>query len=160
MIFVTVGTQLPFDRLLTAVDTWLEGKGTKAFAQSGGGRADWRHLESKSFLTPQEFDVHFEQAELIVAHAGMGSILSALATGKPLVIMPRRAAFGEHRNDHQMATARRFAAMSGVKVVFDENEIPLALDELVGAANVGDSAVISPYAPELFLERIRGLING
>ena len=66
----------------------------------------------------------------IVAHAGMGTILTALELGKPLLIMPRRAALGEHRNDHQLATAERFAAVDGVKVAFDETEFALKLDEL------------------------------
>ena len=48
-----------------------------------------------------------DAAAAIVAHAGMGTILTALETGKRLLVMPRRAALGEHRNDHQLATVSR-----------------------------------------------------
>ncbi len=59
-----------------------------------------------------------QAATAIVAHAGMGTILTALEMGKPLLVMPRRAALGEHRNDHQLATASRFAELGRVKVAF------------------------------------------
>jgi UDP-N-acetylglucosamine transferase subunit ALG13 len=92
-----------------------------------------------------------------VAHAGMGSILTALEIGKPLVIMPRRAALGEHRNDHQLATAQRFAGRDGVAVAIDETELPLRLDEL---HDVSSQPRISPYAPDELVAALRAFIAG
>ncbi len=68
------------------------------------------------------------EAELIVAHAGMGSILTALELGRPILVMPRLGARRETRNDHQVATARRFRALGHVAVAFDEHELVEALD--------------------------------
>jgi UDP-N-acetylglucosamine transferase subunit ALG13 len=67
-------------------------------------------------------------ADLVVAHAGMGTILTRLETGLPMLVMPRQAALGEHRNDHQIATARRLAHLPGLSVVADETELARALD--------------------------------
>jgi UDP-N-acetylglucosamine transferase subunit ALG13 len=49
----------------------------------------------------------------------MGTILSAAELGKPVILMPRRAKFGEHRNDHQQDTAREMARLSNVTVAED-----------------------------------------
>ena len=96
-------------------------------------------------------------AKAIVAHAGMGTILTALEMGKPLLVMPRRAALGEHRNDHQLATAHRFAELGRVNVAFDETELPLRLDELDGVAA---QPRISASAPDDFVARVRAFIVG
>lgn len=58
----------------------------------------------------------------------MGSILSARALGKPILLMPRRAALGEHRNDHQLDTAAEMAALPHVRVVETAEDLATALD--------------------------------
>jgi hypothetical protein len=63
----------------------------------------------------------------------MGTILSAAELGKPLILMPRRAQFQEHRNDHQLDTAREMVRLSNVTVVQDQKELHDALDRF--AAN-------------------------
>ena len=87
----------------------------------------------------------------------MGTILTALEIGKPLLVMPRRASLGEHRNEHQLATAHRFAEVGRVRVAFDEAALPLALDEL---DYVGTQPQISPYAPDAFVAALRAFIGG
>ena len=139
MIFLTVGTQLPFDRLVRAVDAWAgeRGAGDKVFgqiAEPGKGGHLPRHFDWVPHLDPEVFRHRFSAANLIVAHAGMGSLISALTASKPILILPRRAAIGEHRNDHQLATARHFAGRSGVTTCMDETEVGPALDHLISAS--------------------------
>ena len=69
-----------------------------------------------------------QRAKVIVAHAGMGSIISALELGKPIVVMPRHGALRETRNDHQVATAKRFGAQGRVVVAQDEHDFAAKLD--------------------------------
>ncbi len=75
------------------------------------------------FLAPDEFNTLFDKARLVVSHAGMGTILSALQKDKPIIVFPRIAAFGEHRNEHQLATARKFKEMGTVNVAMNEEEL-------------------------------------
>ena len=158
MIFVTVGTQLSFDRLIAAVDAWAgAAPGRAVFAQTGPSRLSPRHIEHARFISPQECRERMMAADAIVAHAGMGTILSALEFGKPLLVMPRRAALGEHRNDHQLATAHRFAELGRIKVAFDETELPLRLDELDRASA---QPRISAYASDEFVSALRAFIAG
>ena len=86
MIFLTVGSELAFDRLVKAVDHWC---GLHNFNEVFGQIADkgpngYRPLnfEYTEFISPEEYCRRYEEAELIVGHAGMGSIITALAKAK------------------------------------------------------------------------------
>ena len=124
MIFVTVGGQLPFDRLVHAVDRWaMDQKRKDVFAQIGNSNRPPNHIQWKRFLSPADFQSRAGEAELIIAHAGMGSILTALEFGKRIVVMPRRRHLGEIRSDHQWATINRLGGAIGVASAADENEL-------------------------------------
>lgn len=158
MIFVTVGTQLPFDRLMQAVDSWAQAHpDVRVFAQIGPGEYKPQHMEWSAFVTPAEFDEYYAQARAVVAHAGMGTILTALQMAKPLLVLPRKADLGEHRNDHQVATARRFDAMGKVAVAFDESELPDKLDALLESQA---SEKIGAEASPGLIAAVRGFIHG
>ncbi len=159
MIFVTVGTQLTFDRMVSAVDTWAATSGDDVFAQVGPTDIHFNHIRQSAFLEPKDFDHYFNAAGLVIAHAGMGSILTAMSYGKRIIIMPRKAGLGEHRNDHQLATARSFVAHAGVSVAWDEDELITLLHQTDSTAMKQDLAQIPNTAPELFIQKLRELIN-
>lgn len=158
MIFVTVGTQLPFDRLIKTVDDWCSESDTDVFAQIGPSNNIYHNLKHKPFLDPVEFDNYFSNANLIIAHAGMGSILTALTYGKQLIIMPRKANLGEHRNDHQMATAKRFENKEGVFVAWNEQE----LSKLLNEPTISNKVTLkrhAEYADSQFISNLIKLLN-
>jgi UDP-N-acetylglucosamine transferase subunit ALG13 len=158
VIFVTVGTQLPFDRLVKGVDEWAAARGrSDVFAQIGPAAYEPRHMRWQRFVSPEEFRARFEEADVIVAHAGMGSIIEALCHAKPILVMPRRAALREHRNDHQVATVRRLLQMGRIRAALDEHELPAKLDEIVDAAAL---APIGPFASQRLLDAIREVVLG
>lgn len=144
MIFVTVGTDLPFDRMVRVIDRWAGEHGRDdVFAQIGEG--GWRpeHIGFSEFLQPPDFTRRFREAGVIISHAGMGTILSALHHGKPILVMPKKASLGEHRNEHQTATARHMKELGNVNVAFDEQELRARLDrldELVQPRRIGGHA--------------------
>ena len=157
MIFVTVGTQLPFDRLIKGIDEWAGEQGQEdIFAQIGPTNLEPAHLEWSPFIDTEEFRRRVEEADLIVAHAGMGSIITALELAKPIVVMPRREALGEHRNDHQMATAGRFAAQRGISVVHNKDELKNVLD---GLDQLKSETSISSEADPQLIATLRDFIN-
>lgn len=149
MIFVTVGGQMPFDRLIRAVDAWHRSSGRELCIQYQIG--DGRYLpESGSwvrFLDALEFNQRMKAASLIVAHAGMGSILTALELGKPILVMPRLGRLQETRNDHQVATASALRKLKEIHVALDEVQLKEQLsriDRLHRGCRVGSWA-----SPEL-----------
>lgn len=110
MIFVTVGGHTPFDRLVRSVDRWARERGcSDVFAQIGATSCCPTYISWTHFISPDCFDNMIEQADVMVAHAGIGSILAAMQHRKPLIVMPRKGGLRETRNDHQLATAKRFA---------------------------------------------------
>lgn len=119
MIFVSVGTQLPFPRMIDIIDTWAgQHRTEKIVAQIAEKRA-LNYIEATDFLTANIFKKYISQADIIVSHAGMGNIITALEYGKPIIIFPRKAVLNEHRNDHQVATAKKFSNHPMVYVTED-----------------------------------------
>lgn len=123
MIFVTTGTQLPFDRLIRIIDELAPQLHEEVIAQVYKCGFTPKNIKTVDFIAPDEFDILFDRARIIVSHAGMGTILSALQKDKPIIVFPRIAALGEHRNEHQMATARKFKEMGCVNVAMSEEEL-------------------------------------
>jgi UDP-N-acetylglucosamine transferase subunit ALG13 len=158
VIFVTVGSQEPFDRLIRAVDEWARLRGrSDVFAQIASSTIRPRHIRFTQSIEPSEFNRVMQQAQIIVAHAGMGSIISALELGKPIVVMPRRADFRETRNDHQVATAERFGAQGRVIVANNQQDLPEKLDY---ALTLGDTDRIEAQASPRLIATIRAFLDG
>jgi len=156
MIFVTVGTDLPFDRLIRVIDGWASDNGRRdVFAQIGEGGWEPDFIEFSPFLEPSAFAGRCAAASVIIAHAGMGTILSALHSGKPLLVMPRRASLGEQRNEHQLATARYMQEQGKVSVAFDEEELRDNLDNL---NELAARPPIGSYASKSLTGEIRDFI--
>lgn len=163
MIFLTVGTQLPFDRLVRALDGWA---GARRFqdifgqiADPGPGGYRPKHFPFTESIAPVEFERRCREATLIVAHAGMGSLITAMTFGKPILVMPRRGHLGEHRNDHQFATAQKLGDRPGVSVALDEAALAARLDALL--AQGGDGALpLAPFADEKLIAAVRNAILG
>jgi len=157
VIFVTVGTQLAFDRMMRVVDAWAASAGRDdVFAQVGPDAWKPSHIGWSEFVTPEEFDRRCGEADVIIGHAGMGSILTGLRFGKPVLIMPRKAALREQRNDHQSATAQRFKDRDGIYVALDENELASLL---TGIDTLKAESRIGPYASDRLIETLRAFIN-
>lgn len=133
-VFAIAGTQLPFPRLMVALDDWATRRGDAAvLAQTGRDHARYSRLCAIDFIDQRQFAACLAEADLVVAHAGMGTILACTELGKPLIVMPRRADQSEHRNDHQADTARRMARLSNVTVAEDCAALKTSLDTLADA---------------------------
>lgn len=159
MIFLTVGTQFPFDRLVRAVDD-LAGRGAiseEVFAQIGDSTYKPRNFEAATSLDKHVFDRRFIEASAVISHAGMGTIAMSLDHGKSLLAMPRCHKYGEVVNDHQVMLATRFAAFGHILVARDETELPLKIEELKGFTpqprHVNPEAVIQRIS--LFLDALK-----
>lgn len=129
MIFITVGSQMPFDRLVQAVDAWAaKHPEVPVLAQVGRGAAPTQHVQRHEVLEPTAFRRCVQDASLLVAHAGMGSVLTGLELGKPMLLLPRLGELRETRNDHQVATLKWLQGKPGVHAAFDVPALLAALD--------------------------------
>ncbi|MBA4809155.1 glycosyltransferase [Brevundimonas sp.] len=136
MILLTIGTQLPFDRLVKALDEISPSLNRPIFGQIGKSSYRPTSFQWAERLAPKDFDEKFSAATVIVSHAGIGTILTAQKYGKPIILFPREARFGEHRNDHQLATCNQLAGRPGIGVARTPRELFLLIQSgtLVGAS--------------------------
>jgi UDP-N-acetylglucosamine transferase subunit ALG13 len=149
-IFATVGTQLPFPRLMQALDQWAaEHPEVRVIAQTGADVGLYRHMVTFVGMGPAQFNRHMAEARIVVSHAGMGTILSAAATGKPVIVVPRLATYGEHRNDHQIDTAAEMSKLSVVNVVDDMARLGAEIDRLLASDVKRVEALQAVASPEL-----------
>jgi UDP-N-acetylglucosamine transferase subunit ALG13 len=124
MIFLTVGSSLPFDRLVSAVDTLAIQCGLQdVVGQIGDSKYRPQNMQCVKSLDRAAFESKMADARFVISHAGMGTISMALSLGKPVIVMPRLRAFGEVVNDHQVSTARRFADAGHVLVAYDVDQL-------------------------------------
>lgn len=157
MIFITVGAQMPFDRMIKTVDQWAGlGSSEFCFAQIGDTTYRPKNIECVKELAPKQYEQRIRQSRLVVAHAGMGSILTAMRLKKPILIFPRHAELLETRNNHQVSTIRYFRGLDGIYVAATEAELLQQLDCLQQAEAPSE---ISPYASDQLISTISGFIE-
>jgi UDP-N-acetylglucosamine transferase subunit ALG13 len=132
MIFLTVGTQFPFDRLVKAVDDIASRNALEEqlFGQIGTTSYHPMSFQAVASLEKTQFDIYLRKAKAIISHAGMGTILMALEYEKPLLVMPRLRKYGEAVNNHQVDIARRFEQLGHILVAYNEEEFPNKLQQL------------------------------
>lgn len=147
----------PFDRLIAAMDQWAAAGGGTVLAQIGDGRFEPKHMEFVRRLDQAEFGRTVAAADLVVAHAGMGTVITAGRAGRPLVLMPRSSQRGEHTTDHQMATAGWLRGKPGIFVADDEAGLPAAVEAAMRAGMDTDRRV-SAVAETAFTDRLRAAI--
>lgn len=154
MIFVTVGSMFPFDRLIRAMDGWAARNAQEhIFAQIGDGSYLPQNMPYARMVPPSRFHEICHETDLIVAHAGMGSVISAAEIGKPIILFPRHAAWKEHTTDHQLHTAGWLRDRPGVFIADDDEDLDLQIEN--AKSSVNDHQRLSPTAPAEFVTRIR-----
>jgi UDP-N-acetylglucosamine transferase subunit ALG13 len=158
LIFVTIGSVFPFDRMIRLMDAlaplW---PGERVFAQIGAGAYEPINMDFERQLTAPVFAAKLRESRVLVAHAGMGSVISALEARKPVVILPRRHDLGEHNTDHQMATARWLSGKRGIHVALSDEALAGAIASALASHEAGEQ--ISSSAPPEFLARIRAFVD-
>jgi len=125
MIFVTIGTCEPFDRLLASLDA-IE-LDEEIVAQTGLSATKPRGIRCVDFLPYDNLVDFVRNARIVVTHAGVGSILTGLANGKRPVVVARSREHGDAVDDHQLELARRLEAEGMVLFVEDPSALPWVL---------------------------------
>jgi UDP-N-acetylglucosamine transferase subunit ALG13 len=136
LILVSLGThQQPFERALDLVQS-LTVRDEEILIQHGSttSRPDVPNTRWVKFMAFEDLVTAMRQAESIVCHAGVGTIMTAMQTGHTPVVIPRQARFGEHVDDHQVELATSFAGRGLVFCVTVEKDLcPLLRPREAGA---------------------------
>lgn len=128
-VFVTCGTQEPFDRLIEIIDRIAVDKTIKFIVQAIHGKYQPLNFELREYLEPKEYDEIFSNSDIIISHAGVGTILKAIEEGKRLIIFPRKLSLKEHRTNHQEETARHIPDLGFIKKADDHESLVMILSD-------------------------------
>jgi len=125
VIFATVGsTQIPFRRFMRALESL---PGERLFVQHGPVDPPPGAARANAFMQFPEMIESMEAAEVVVCHAGAGSVLCALRAGHTPVVVPRLKRYQETVDDHQVEFSRALAAEGKVIAIEDLSELGAAV---------------------------------
>ncbi|MBR2704125.1 MAG: exopolysaccharide biosynthesis protein [Clostridia bacterium] len=122
MILVLLGTQNnSFVRLLEAIQKNIDEKiiTDEVIVQAGFTKFESKDMKILSLIDKEELSKLQDEADLIITHGGVGSIISSLKKGKKVIVVPRLKKYDEHVNNHQLQIARRFEQEGYVKHVIN-----------------------------------------
>jgi UDP-N-acetylglucosamine--N-acetylmuramyl-(pentapeptide) pyrophosphoryl-undecaprenol N-acetylglucosamine transferase len=148
-VVVTLGTQAgySFARALRAVKARLAevcAPDVEILWQASADDMTAAGVSGRSLFPPSELRAAQREADLVVTHAGVGSALTALETGRCPLLLPRRRSFGEHTDDHQVGIAEELAAR-GLAVHREVADVDAAALVSAAAARTRRSLVPAVY---------------
>ena len=133
MILVTLGTQdKPFERLIKAVEQQIELGNIKddVIVQSGCTRYKSNKMKIIRYISIKDFNNLLKEADFVITHAGVGSIIQGLQNNKKMVVVARKREFGEHVNDHQEQILENFGDEGYIIPVYDLDKLDKALEKV------------------------------
>lgn len=90
MILVTLGTQqFQMNRLVEAVDKIAPQLEEEVFIQTGSSAYVPVNCRYADFVDSEKFNGMIEECSILITHSGVGSIMSGLLKGKPVIVVPR-----------------------------------------------------------------------
>lgn len=150
MILIMLGTQNnSFHRLLEEVQRCIDNKiiQDEVVVQAGSTKFKSKDMKIFKLVSSQKLDKYMEDADLIITHGGVGSIVSCIKKGKKVIAVPRYRKYGEHVNDHQLQIIQTFDSQGFIKGIKAVEELEEALKE------------IPEFKPEKFVSNTNKIIS-
>lgn len=133
MILVMLGTQNnSFHRLLEEIDKLIkDGKIREdVVVQTGYTKYESTNMRIFDFVSNEELDKLEQQADCIITHGGVGSIIGSIEKGKKVIAVPRLKQYGEHVNDHQLDIVLSFDKLGYIIGISDVSQLGNALQKV------------------------------
>ena len=182
MVFVSIGTQdKKFDRLITYLKKLKEENILKEdlVIQSGITEVDFGYddnynvndnnknnnsnsnsnynkynVSSFDYITVEEMEKYIQEANYVIIHGGVGTIIQCIMENKKTIVVPRLEKNGEHENDHQLEIANKFKELNYIAVANNYEELK---DIICNIQNIS----FDRYIPtnEEFVEKLEEIIK-
>lgn len=82
-----------------------------------------RNYKKFTLISDKEFKEIISDSDVIISHAGTGSVTSTLKLHKKMILFPRMSHYGEHGDDHQLDLCDLFESKGFVMVAKNKNEL-------------------------------------
>lgn len=150
MILVLLGTQdKPFKRLLDTIQKQIDKGNIKdeVVVQAGCTKYDSKDMKIFGLITVGEFKKLVIDADIIITHGGVGSIMEGIKNNKKILAAPRLKKYNEHINDHQLQIVDTFTDMGYILPLKDFNKLDKMLIK------------IEKFKPKKFESNTNNMIN-
>ena len=128
MIYVTTGTHpIPFDRLIAAMEAFAGTTSEEVIIQAGESEIPIQQAKRLTFISWDESRRYIQSARVVVAQAGVGTLIDAISVNARIIIWPRLGRYGEAANDHQLEIANVLNDQGRVIMVNSAEELTAAL---------------------------------
>ena len=111
MILVMLGTQNnSFYRLLEKIEELIN-QGIiqeQVIVQAGYTKFETKNMEIFDLIPREELEKYQKEANIIITHGGVGSIITSIKERKKVIAVPRNHEYGEHVNNHQKEIVELF----------------------------------------------------
>ncbi len=134
MILIALGTQdKPFTRLLKDVLNQIELGNIKeeVIAQAGCTKLDTDQIKIYDLLAVDQYEKFINQADLIITHGGVGTIVSSLKLNKKVIACARLSKYHEHTNDHQLEIIDNFKDEGYILAYNDGDDLAEVLNQAI-----------------------------
>ena len=111
MILVLLGTQNnSFNRLLEEIEKNIKDGTIKeeVIVQAGYTKFESDKMKIIDLMSKEQLELFQDEANLIITHGGVGSIITSIEKGKKVIAVPRIHEYGEHVNNHQKEIVKDF----------------------------------------------------
>ena len=133
MIFVTIGaTKRGFDRLIKEMDGIAKRINEEVVMQIGETTYEPKNAEYFDFMPRNKIEELCKNARIVVCHAGVGTIITALQYNKPTILVPRMKKNGEAFDNHQLQIANELEKEGIATVVYDIKNLESAIKNVSG----------------------------
>lgn len=150
MTLVILGTQdKTFERLLKAVEKQIKLGNLKGdvIVQAGSTKYESKCMKIFDYISMEKFDEYIKEADLVIAHGGVGTILSSVRKNKKVIAVPRLSKYKEHENDHQLEIVSEFTKRGYIIPCYDLKK----LDESIKKAK--------EFEPKKYRSNNRKMLN-
>jgi UDP-N-acetylglucosamine transferase subunit ALG13 len=143
---VTVGTSSwSFIRLIKEMDRIAKNIDEEVIIQISTNEYEPKNSKYFRFASNEKIDQLYTNARVVVSHAGVGCIISALRHNKPNIVVPRRKEFGEHFDDHQIEIAKEMEKEGRIIVVWDLDYLEKIINNVNTFSNVPQNKNLVTY---------------
>ena len=133
MILVLLGTQNnSFHRLLEEVQKNIDNGNIQeeVIVQKGYTNFSSNEMTIYEQLPLDEIKKLIDNADLVITHGGVGSIINSIQKGKKVIAVPRLKKYKEHVNDHQLDIVKSFNELGYIIGLNDVSELEKALNNI------------------------------
>ena len=133
MVLVMLGTQNnSFHRLLEEIEKCMDNGiiNEEVIVQAGGTKYISEKMKIFELISNEELTQYIKEANYIICHGGVGSIVSSIKAGKKVIAVPRYEKYGEHVNDHQVQIVESFTDQGFICGIHEVSELEKAISEI------------------------------